>query len=134
MQKQLLTLEDTARLFGVTYARAAELARERIIPVVPLGRQIRVDPETLTSLISGGDKALPGGFAYWTWRLFCVSNSRCSEVKNRLDLSNVDLEHPPNRFLLGRRTWIPRWRSHPCENLAALRQLWDAATARGAKS
>jgi len=62
MQKQLLSLEETARLLGVSYPRAAELARQGIVPVVRLGRQIRVDPEILTSFISEGGKALPGGW------------------------------------------------------------------------
>ena len=73
MQKQLPTLEETAGLLGVTSPRAADPARERLIPVVRLGRQ--------------------------------------------------------NRFLLGGRTWIPRWRFQPCENLADARQLWDTAKA-----
>jgi excisionase family DNA binding protein len=59
---ELLTLEQTARVLHVTYARAAELAREGIIPVVRLGRQVRVDPDELRNFIANGGKAWPGGW------------------------------------------------------------------------
>jgi excisionase family DNA binding protein len=59
---ELLTLEQAAQILHVTYNRAAELAREGIIPVVRLGRQIRVDPEELRAFISQGGKAWPGGW------------------------------------------------------------------------
>jgi excisionase family DNA binding protein len=59
---RLLTLEQLAEVFGVTYARAAELARENVIPVVRLGPQIRVDPNALERFIADGGKALPGGW------------------------------------------------------------------------
>jgi excisionase family DNA binding protein len=62
MTKQLLTLEEIARILKVKYPRAAELARDGIIPVVRLGRQVRVDPDQLTEFISGGGRALPGGW------------------------------------------------------------------------
>jgi putative molybdopterin biosynthesis protein len=62
MTNELLTLEQTAKVLSVTYARAAELAREGIIPVVRLGRQIRINPEDLNSFIASGGKALPGGW------------------------------------------------------------------------
>ena len=35
----------------------------------------------------------------------------------------------PNRFMLGRRRWIPSWRFQPCESLADAFQLLDAAGA-----
>jgi excisionase family DNA binding protein len=62
MTKQLLTLVQTAKVLKVKYPRAAELARDGIIPVVRLGRQVRVDPDQLTQFISGGGRALPGGW------------------------------------------------------------------------
>ncbi len=62
MNSQLLTLEETARVLTVTYARAAELARQGVIPVVRLGRQIRVNPDDLNQFIASGGKALPGGW------------------------------------------------------------------------
>jgi excisionase family DNA binding protein len=62
MTKELLTLEETARVLHVKYGRAAELAREGVIPVVRLGRQIRINPDDLNQFIANGGKALPGGW------------------------------------------------------------------------
>lgn len=62
MTKELLTLEQAARVLKVRYPRAAELAREGIIPVVRLGRQVRIDPEQLDEFILTGGKRLPGGW------------------------------------------------------------------------
>jgi excisionase family DNA binding protein len=62
MTKELLTLDQTAKVLKVKYARAAELARDGLLPVVRLGRQIRVDPDQLNEFISNGGKALPGGW------------------------------------------------------------------------
>ena len=64
MTKELLTLEQAARVLQVKYARAAELARDGIIPVVRLGRQIRIDPSRLGEFIANGGKALPGGWRH----------------------------------------------------------------------
>src|SRR5260370_15638562 len=36
----------------------------------------------------------------------------------------------PNRFMLGRGRWVPRWRFQPCENLAPAFGLLDAARAK----
>lgn len=58
MPKELWTLSQAARVLNVQYHRAAELAREGVIPVVRLGRQIRVDPEKLEAFISGGGTPL----------------------------------------------------------------------------
>ncbi len=60
--KTLLTLAQTALALNVSYARAAELARLGVLPVVRLGRQIRVDPTAIDELIKSGGKALPGGW------------------------------------------------------------------------
>jgi len=62
MTSQLLTLEQTARVLTVTHSRAAELARQGVLPVVRLGRQIRVNPDDLNQFIANGGKALPGGW------------------------------------------------------------------------
>jgi excisionase family DNA binding protein len=62
MAQALLTLKETARVLAVTYVRAAELARDGIIPVVRLGRQVRVNPTDLNQFISTGGKAPPGGW------------------------------------------------------------------------
>jgi excisionase family DNA binding protein len=62
MPTALLTLEDSAKILNVTYARASQLAREGLLPVVRLGRQYRVDPERLSEFIAAGGRALPGGW------------------------------------------------------------------------
>jgi len=59
---KLLTLQQAAEVLNVSYARAAELARQDILPTVRLGRQIRVDPARLAEFVAGGGRALPGGW------------------------------------------------------------------------
>jgi hypothetical protein len=61
--KQLLTLQKTAYILGVKYARTAEMVRTGTLPdkcVVRLGRQIRIDPDALAAFIGGGGKPLAG--------------------------------------------------------------------------
>jgi excisionase family DNA binding protein len=60
--KVLLTIDKVAARLGITTARGYELARENIIPVVRLGRQVRVDPEELERFIKAGGQALSGGW------------------------------------------------------------------------
>jgi excisionase family DNA binding protein len=59
---RLLRLSEAAEQLNVTYDRAAELARQGLLPVVRLGRQIRVSPERLADFVANGGKALPGGW------------------------------------------------------------------------
>ena len=58
----LQTVEDVARDFGVSKARMYELIRQGLIPVVRLGRQIRLSPDALDEWIRAGGQALPGGW------------------------------------------------------------------------
>lgn len=62
MARTLLTVTQTAEILNTTYARTADLVRQRIIPSVRLGRQIRIDPVQLDSFIANGGRALPGGW------------------------------------------------------------------------
>ena len=62
MLKQQMTLKETARILNVAEGRAAELARQGIIPVSRLGRHYRVDPDALKAFLDNGGKALPGGW------------------------------------------------------------------------
>jgi excisionase family DNA binding protein len=62
MSKTLLTIEQAAELLNVSYARAAQLARENVLPTVRLGRQYRVCPEKLAEFIAAGGRPLPGGW------------------------------------------------------------------------
>jgi excisionase family DNA binding protein len=43
----LITVDEAAVILRVKRARAYELARQGVIPVVRLGRQVRVDPRRL---------------------------------------------------------------------------------------
>lgn len=58
----LLTLVEVAEILGVKYPRAADLARQGILPVVRLGRTVRVDPAALAKFIAEGGKSLSGGW------------------------------------------------------------------------
>jgi putative molybdopterin biosynthesis protein len=58
----LLTMSEVSARLGISTARGYELAREKIIPVVRLGRQLRVDPEELKNFIKRGGQSLPGGW------------------------------------------------------------------------
>jgi excisionase family DNA binding protein len=62
MAKRLITLHDAAEILGVRYSRAADLARQDLIPTVRLGRNIRIDPVKLDEFIDNGGQALPGGW------------------------------------------------------------------------
>jgi excisionase family DNA binding protein len=61
-EKNLLTIKKIALRLGITEARGYELARANILPVVRLGRQIRIDPDALEEFIKQGGQALPGGW------------------------------------------------------------------------
>jgi excisionase family DNA binding protein len=60
--RRKLTLQEAAEVLQVSYHRAAELARQGLLPVIRLGRQIRVCPDQLEAFIAKGGRALPGGW------------------------------------------------------------------------
>jgi excisionase family DNA binding protein len=60
--RKLLKLTEVAAILNVDEQRAYALARENLIPVVRLGRQIRVDSEALEKFIQRGGQSLPGGW------------------------------------------------------------------------
>jgi hypothetical protein len=62
MDHNLLTLKDVAKKLGVSYPRAAELARTGAFPVVKLFRQVRVAPRHLDEFVERGGASLPGGW------------------------------------------------------------------------
>ncbi|MCL6446011.1 MAG: helix-turn-helix domain-containing protein [Alicyclobacillus sp.] len=62
MVRRLLTMTEVAEICGVSVSRVYELAREGLLPVVRMGRQLRVDPEQLERWIQTGGKAYPGGW------------------------------------------------------------------------
>lgn len=62
MEKKLLRISEVAHVLDVPLSRAYGMAREGIIPVVHLGRQLRVDPSRLEEWIKTGGQPLPGGW------------------------------------------------------------------------
>ena len=59
---RLLKIEEVAKLLSIPKARAYQLARDSLIPVVRIGRQIRVSEEALAAWVEHGGQALPGGW------------------------------------------------------------------------
>ncbi len=59
---RLLTAQETAEILRVPLARVYELVRRRFLPACHLGRQIRVEEESLRQFIQNGGKAWPGGW------------------------------------------------------------------------
>lgn len=62
MNKKLLRLPEVARLLDLKEDRVYALAREGIIPVVRIGRQLRVDPDALDEWIHNGGQGFAGGW------------------------------------------------------------------------
>jgi excisionase family DNA binding protein len=52
--KRLLNMRQVAQRLGVGVQRAYQLARENKLPVVRLGRIVRVDPDVLEDWIQKG--------------------------------------------------------------------------------
>jgi excisionase family DNA binding protein len=50
----LMEMRDVAKRLKVSLPRAYELGRQKLIPVVRVGRQIRVDPAALEAWIRQG--------------------------------------------------------------------------------
>lgn len=55
---RLLTLRECAELLNVTYQRAAALARHGALPVVHLGRSVRVRADALDDFLQRGGATL----------------------------------------------------------------------------
>ena len=77
---RLLTIPEAAEVLRVPRARIYQLAREGLLPVVHLGRQLRVDESALQDWIASGGKALPGG-----WK--CADPSEATTKKSRRRMS-----------------------------------------------
>lgn len=60
----LLNCTEVASILNVSTARAYELARTGVLPIVKLGRQVRIDKRRLLDWIDSGGAALPGN-----WRM-----------------------------------------------------------------
>ena len=61
---KLLRAETIAGILDISTARVYELIRMGILPAVKLGRQVRVEEQTLEAWITEGGQGLPGG---WRW-------------------------------------------------------------------
>lgn len=59
---RLLRITEVAEMLDVPVARAYEMARNGTLPVVRIGRQVRIDPEKLKEWIDSGGSPLPGGW------------------------------------------------------------------------
>ena len=57
MNTKLMTIPEAALVLAVTERRAYHLARSGQLPVVYLGRQVRIDPEALREFIRDGGSA-----------------------------------------------------------------------------
>ena len=61
-QLRLLTMKDVAQRLGISLQRTYEMGRLGLLPVVRLGRQLRVEEGRLASWIENGGHGLPGGW------------------------------------------------------------------------
>jgi excisionase family DNA binding protein len=60
LPERLLRAPEVAEILGVSQARVYELARQRIVPSIRLGRQIRFDPDALRRWMDDGGQRWPG--------------------------------------------------------------------------
>ncbi|MGG0848819.1 helix-turn-helix domain-containing protein [Peribacillus simplex] len=64
MERKLLTVPEVAVILNVSEERAYSLARSRLLPIVKLGRQVRVDERKLNEWIEQGGAGLQGGWKH----------------------------------------------------------------------
>lgn len=62
MQKKLLRTTEVAKILNVTEARVYSMARDGFLPIVRLGRHVRVDQDKLNEWIDNGGHTLSGGW------------------------------------------------------------------------
>lgn len=62
MKSRLLPIARVSEILGVPQSRVYELIRLKLLPAVHLGRNVRVDEDTLDKWIQQGGKSLPGGW------------------------------------------------------------------------
>jgi len=63
---KLMRIPEVAKILDVSVERAYELARTGAMPVVRLGRQLRVNSEQLAEWMKRGGTPLPGGWRHDT--------------------------------------------------------------------
>lgn len=59
--KRLVKIEDAAVFLGVSRARCFQLARSDTLPVVRLGRSVRIAMSALEDFVANGGKGLNSG-------------------------------------------------------------------------
>lgn len=62
MNDKLLRVPEVADRLGVTPSRLYDLVRTGALPVVRIGRQLRVHPKQLEEWLAGGGVGLRGGW------------------------------------------------------------------------
>ena len=64
MERKLLTVPEVAVILNVSEERAYSLARSGLLPIVKLGRQIRIDEGKLHEWIDQGGSGLNSGWKH----------------------------------------------------------------------
>lgn len=59
---KLLTAQEVARLLGMSESQVYALGRSGILPVIRIGRSIRIADDQLQDWIEHGGQAWPGGW------------------------------------------------------------------------
>jgi excisionase family DNA binding protein len=62
MQRRLIKIKEAATVLDVSEDRAYQMAREGLLPIVHLGRQVRVDSDRLEEWILQGGKSHERGW------------------------------------------------------------------------
>ncbi|WP_067931240.1 helix-turn-helix domain-containing protein [Alicyclobacillus kakegawensis] len=62
MHNRLLTVPQVADMLAVPEHAVYRMAREKLIPVIRIGRLLRFDPEALQKWMAQGGKAFEGGW------------------------------------------------------------------------
>ena len=60
--ERLLSAREAAQVLGITEARLYTLVRQRVLPAVHLGRQVRIHPARLRDWLNAGGHRLEGGW------------------------------------------------------------------------
>lgn len=55
-----LTAKEVAEMYGLTEYRVYQLVREKLLPAIRFGRQIRFSPDQLAEFEKAGGQAYPG--------------------------------------------------------------------------
>lgn len=62
--EQLMTISEAARVLSISESHCYSLAKAGVLPVVRVGRRVRVSRGALERFIADGGKDLPGGWKH----------------------------------------------------------------------